>query len=213
MAKKIKIKNGNSFLNIVVFMMILLVVAYIILTVESVEAADRRVSIESSSTEQSSEIYPVTLPTYTLVGIEEKCDGSVDGRRMVLASLWDRIGESTTLSDQPAIFNKKIFVLFYKHDLATDGAYTIFMGYSVVDWLRNHVTLKDDNSAVIVDLPTAEYWGYDVKGTTSRSVIKGWGYMYENYPKDSSQTALEIYNLDEGTLYPQNVTLYLKKRE
>lgn len=210
MAKKIETKKGRIFIIFMAFIMVGL--AVVLLTIESAQATAYVANLEEIS-QDAPEIYPVTLPTYTLVGIEQKCDGTVDGRRLALASLWEQIGESTTLSDQPAIFNKKIFVLFYKHDPSVDQSYTIFMGYSVVNWLKNSVTLKDNTSAIIVDLPTGDYWAYNVKGTTSRSVIKAWGYMYENYPDDSSQTALEIYNLNEGTLYPENVTLYLKKMQ
>lgn len=193
-------KTKHLVLSIAAVVMILLLVAFSLLTAENASASER-------TAEQP---YPVVLPTMSLIGLTAHCDGSVDGRRNTLANLWTSFGETKAFNSDPAIYRKKIYVVFYDHQPNTAG-YSIFIGYGVISWLQSHITINNQ-SVVLMDIPKGDYYGFDVRGTSTNSIIKGWGDLYNNYPNDAKQRAIEVYTLDGDNYSVQNVTLYLKKQ-
>ena len=164
---------------------------------------------KSSAQKSKQEVYPVTLPTMSLIGITSTCDGTVDGRRNVLAQLWTTFGDTQSFKKDPAIYRKKIFVLYYNHSKET-GSYSIFIGYLFNNWLRSEINVKN-KSAVVLDIPTNDYWAYDSRGTSADALIKSWDVMYTTNPKDVNNRGMEVMTLDSDNYSVENVTLYLKK--
>lgn len=193
-------KTKHLVLSIAAVIMIALLIAFSLITAESAAATER-------STEQ---VYPVVLPNMSLIGLTATCDGTVDGRRNTLANLWKSFGATKAFNNDPAIYRKKIYVVFYDHKAGASG-YSIFIGYGVISWLNKDFTISN-KSIVMMDFPKGNYYGLDIRGTSTNSIIKGWGQMYNTYPNDVSHRAMEIYTLDSDNYSVQNVTLYLKKQ-
>lgn len=194
-------KTKHLVLSVAAVVMILLLLVVSIYSAENVNASSR----------QTEMAYPVTLPSMSLVGLSADCDGTVDGRRNTLASLWTKFGETKAFNNDPAIYRKKIYVVFYNHKPAVSTGYSIFIGYTTIGWLRNELIIGN-KSVVMMDFPKGNYYALDVRGTSANNIIKAWGDLYNSYPNDVSNLALEAYTLDSDTYSVQNVTVYLKKK-
>lgn len=194
-------KTKHLVLSIAAVVMILLLLVVSIYSAESAKASSRQTDIP----------YPVTLPSMSLVGISGDCDGTVDGRRNTLASLWAKFGETQAFNNDPAIYRKKIYVVFYNQRPGESNGYSIFIGYTTIGWLQKELTINNQ-SVVVMDFPKGDYYAMDVKGTSTNNIIKSWGSLYDAYPNDVKHLALEVYTLDSDSYTVQNVTLYLKKK-
>ncbi|MEG0499491.1 MAG: GyrI-like domain-containing protein [Rikenellaceae bacterium] len=197
-------KTKHLALSIAAVVMIALLIVFTLLTAESASAS------EGNSERSIEQVYPVVLPNMSLIGLTATCDGTVDGRRNTLANLWEAFGATKALNNDPAIYRQKIYVVFYGHQPNT-AAYSIFIGYGVISWLQKDFTI-DNKSIVMMDFPKGNYYGLDIRGTSTNSIIKGWNQLYNTYPNDISHRAMEIYTLDSDNYSVQNVTLYLKKQ-
>lgn len=194
-------KTKHLVLSVAAVVMIVLLLVVSIYNAQSAKASSRQTQIA----------YPVTLPSMSLVGISADCDGTVDGRRNTLAALWTTFGETKEFNDDPAIYRKKIYVVFYNHSPGVRTGYSIFIGYTTISWLRNELVINN-KSVVVMDFPKGNYYALDARGTSANSIIKAWGDLYNSYPNDVSNLALEAYTLDSDSYSVQNVTIYLKKK-
>lgn len=167
-------------------------------------------SQQTQAQEKSKEqLYPVNLPTMSLIGLTSSCDGTIDSRRNTLEQLWAAFGKSQVFKGDDAIYRKKIYVVYYNHQ-PQSKAYSIFIGYLFVDWLGGKVTVKNQ-STVVLDIPKGPYWAFDVRGTSANSIIKAWSMIYQSLPNDANKRSMEVYNLDSDNYTVQNVTLYVSK--
>lgn len=156
---------------------------------------------------KSTQSYPVVLPTMSLLGLTGHCDGTLDSRRTVLANLWKNFGETNIFNGEKGLYRRKIFVVYYNH--TPEGGYSIFIGYTIINWLRSEITLGG-NSLVVLDFPKGNYLAYDSPSSSTNGVIKSWENFYSMYPNDVRNRALEVYDLDADSYTVENVTLYLK---
>lgn len=202
--KHTTMKTKHLVLSVAAIVMIILLLVFSLLTAETAAAS-------SNGNPDRTEVqpYPVTLPTMTLVGLTAPCDGTVDGRRNTLADLWTSFGKVKAFNNDPAIYRLKIYVMFYNHS-KTDNTYSIFIGYSVVNWLRNELIINN-KSVMLMDFPKGNFNALDVRGTSVNGIIKSWDSLYGAYPNDDNHLGIEAYTLDSDNYSVQNVTLYLKK--
>ena len=161
--------------------------------------------VKTTQQKSETEAYPVTLPTMSLVGLTQPCDGTIDGRRSVLTKLWTAFEGTQSFEKDNAIYRKKIYVIYYNHSKENAG-YSIFIGY-----LFNSEVKVKDQSTVVIDIPKGDYWAYDARGTSANAIIKAWDIMYYKYPNEKNNRAMEVMTLDSDNYTVQNVTLYLKK--
>ncbi len=169
---------------------------------------EKDVSLQRSNTGTLS--YPVKLPSYTFVGLISNYNGTIIDRQNVLAKLWSRFGEESELSKNPDIYNKKIFVLYYNLKTLNGEQPMIFIGYSIKNYLRKKVNIKNSDT-IVLDIPTGSYWGYDVKGTSTIQILKAWDFLYKAHPNEKKNRSLEVYNLDAANYVVENVTIYIQQ--